>query len=76
MRLHLLHDSLIERVHIKFIEHNCRNQRLTCQVKLDILLQVIERVLVSFDEDQVEALLSQIVGVDSACFGSRTIDYC
>ena len=30
VRLHLLHDSLIERVHIKFVEHNCRNQRLTC----------------------------------------------
>ena len=75
VRFHLLHDSLIERVHVKFVEHNCCNQRLTCQVKLDILLQVIERVLVSFHKDQVEALLSQIVSVNAASLGARTVDY-
>ena len=64
--LHLLHHGFVESVHVELVEHNCRNDRLVSQVKLDILLQVVERVLIALDQDQVKAFLRQVVGIDAA----------
>ena len=74
MRLHLLHDSLIESVHVELVEDDSCDYRFTGEIELDILLQVIQRMLISFHQHEVETLLGQIVSVYTACFSASAVD--
>lgn len=58
MGFHLLNHCLVECVHIKFVKNNGGNEWLSGQIKLNILLQIVERVLITLDQNQVKALLS------------------
>ena len=76
MGLHFLHDCFVERVHVELVEHNCRDKWLCRKIKLHVLLQIVQRMLVALNQHQVEALLSQVVSVNTASFGACAINNC
>ena len=76
MGFHLLNHCFVECIHVKFVKNNGGDKGLSRQVELNVLLEIVERVLIALYQDQVEALLSKEVSVYAASFGTCTIDYC
>ena len=76
MCLDLRDELLLEGRHVVLGQHDCGDLRLARQLKLDVLLQVVQALLVAFDEDKVEALLRQEAGVDATRLGASTKDNC